>query len=59
MRRRVLFYKVTRAMVEGRENYGAVAPVMKTVAVKDWAQGYGVPLHPGAEKYYKEIGVVK
>jgi TRAP transporter TAXI family solute receptor len=54
-----VIYKVTRAMVEGRENYTAVAPVMKTVAVKDWAQGYGVPLHPGAEKYYREIGVVK
>lgn len=25
-------------------------------AVKDIA---GVPLHPGAEKYYKEIGVLK
>jgi TRAP transporter TAXI family solute receptor len=54
-----VIYKVTKAMVEGRENYTAVAPVMRSVAVKDWAQGYGVPLHPGAEKYYREIGVVK
>ncbi len=52
-------YKVTKALVEGREAMAAVAPVMRTVTAQAMAQTLGVPLHPGAEKYYKEIGVLK
>ncbi len=52
-------YKVTKAIVEGREAMIAVAPVMRTVNAQSMAQTLGVPLHPGAEKYYKEIGVLK
>ena len=54
-----VMYKVTKASVEGRENLIAVAPVMKTVTAQSMAQTLGVPLHPGAQKYYKEIGVLK
>lgn len=52
-------YKVTKAIVEGREALIPVAPVMKTVTPQSMAQTLGVPLHPGAEKYYKEIGALK
>jgi TRAP-type uncharacterized transport system substrate-binding protein len=29
------------------------------VTAKDMAQDYGLPFHPGAAKYFKEIGVLK
>jgi TRAP transporter TAXI family solute receptor len=52
-------YKVTKAIVEGRDQLATVAPVMKTVTAQTMVQTLGVPLHPGAAKYYKEIGVLK
>jgi TRAP-type uncharacterized transport system substrate-binding protein len=32
---------------------------MKGVSAKDMAQAHGQPLHPGAEKYYREAGLLK
>jgi TRAP transporter TAXI family solute receptor len=52
-------YKVTKAIVEGRENFANVAAVMKGVTPQQMAQNFGMPYHPGAEKYYKEAGLVK
>jgi hypothetical protein len=54
-----VIYKVTRAIVEGRDRFGAVAPVMKGIAPADMAHDYGLPYHPGAARYYKEIGALK
>ena len=52
-------YKVTKAIVEGRADFVHVSKVMQGVTAKDMAQDYGLPFHPGAVKYYKEIGAVK
>jgi TRAP transporter TAXI family solute receptor len=52
-------YKVTKAIVEGRGDFANVSPVMKGVTAADMAQNFGMPYHPGAEKYYKEAGVLK
>jgi TRAP transporter TAXI family solute receptor len=52
-------YKVTKAIVEGREDYGRVTAAMKGVTAKDIAESFGLPRHPGAEKYYKEVGLLK
>jgi TRAP transporter TAXI family solute receptor len=54
-----VIYKVTKAIVEGRESFGNVTAAMKGVTAKDMAQNFGLPYHPGAEKYYKEAGLVK
>jgi TRAP-type uncharacterized transport system substrate-binding protein len=32
---------------------------MKGVTAKDMAANHGQPMHPGAEKYYKEAGLLK
>jgi TRAP-type uncharacterized transport system substrate-binding protein len=32
---------------------------MKGVAAKDFAANHGMPMHPGAEKYYREAGLLK
>ena len=54
-----LIYKVTKAVVESREDFARVTAAMKGVSAKDMAQNHGVPLHPGAERYYREAGLLK
>ena len=54
-----VIYKVTKAIVEGRESFANVTAAMKGVTAKDMAQNFGLPYHPGAEKYYKEAGLLK
>jgi TRAP-type uncharacterized transport system substrate-binding protein len=54
-----VIYKVTKAIVEGRDSFAAVSPVMKGVSPADMAQNFGMPYHPGAAKYYKEAGILK
>jgi TRAP transporter TAXI family solute receptor len=52
-------YKVTKALIEGREDFARVTAAMKGVTAKDMAQNHGLPMHPGAEKYYREAGLLK
>ena len=54
-----VIYKVTKAIVEGRGDFASVSPAMKGVSPSDMAQNFGMPYHPGAEKYYKESGLLK
>ena len=52
-------YKITKAIVEGREDFGRVTAAMKGVTPKQMAESHGMPIHPGAEKYFKEAGLAK
>jgi TRAP transporter TAXI family solute receptor len=52
-------YKITKAIVEGREEFGNVTSVMKGVTAAEMAQNFDMPYHPGAEKYYREAGLLK
>jgi uncharacterized protein len=52
-------FKVAKAVVEGREDFGRVTAAMKGVSAKDMAQNHGMPYHPGAERYYREAGLLK
>jgi TRAP transporter TAXI family solute receptor len=54
-----VIYKITKAIVEGREEFGSVTSVMKGVTGADMAQNFDMPYHPGAEKYYREAGLLK
>ena len=45
--------------VLGREDFGRVTAAMKGVTANDMSQSFGMPYHPGAEKYYKEAGLLK
>jgi TRAP transporter TAXI family solute receptor len=54
-----VIYKVTKAVVEGRSEFANIAPSMKGITPADMAADYGLPFHPGAVKYYKEIGALK
>jgi TRAP transporter TAXI family solute receptor len=53
-------YKLTKALWESGAAKMAQAHAQgKNVQIKTALAGMVVPLHPGAEKYYKEVGVIK
>ncbi|MCJ7683370.1 MAG: TAXI family TRAP transporter solute-binding subunit, partial [Desulfobacteraceae bacterium] len=54
-----LVYKITKVMVENLPNFANVVSAMKGLKAEDLALDIGVPFHPGALKYYKEIGAIK
>jgi TRAP transporter TAXI family solute receptor len=53
-----LVYRITKILVENLPRFGDVVKDMKGVTAKDLAFDVGVPYHPGARKYYKEIGAL-
>lgn len=52
-------YKITKTLAEGHEYLGEVQPMWKTLKPETMPQGLVAPLHPGAEKYYREAGLLK
>jgi len=54
-----LVYNITKLLSENVDRLANVVKDMKGVTVKDLALDIGVPFHPGALKYYKEVGAIK
>ncbi|NEX60478.1 TAXI family TRAP transporter solute-binding subunit [Noviherbaspirillum galbum] len=52
-------YKMTKAMFDNLDAMTAAHVAAKSIRKEAATQGMPVPLHPGAEKYFKEIGVLK
>ncbi len=53
-------YQLTKALWEGGSDKMAQAHAKgKDVQLKTALSGMAIPLHPGAEKYYKEKGIIK
>lgn len=52
-------YKVTKAIVEGRDGFVNVTKAMAGITPQEMSRDYGLPYHPGAAKYYREIGLLK
>ncbi len=52
-------YTITKAMATQMADMVAVNKAMARMTVKDMAEDIGVPFHPGAAKYYKEVGALK
>lgn len=53
-----LVYKITKTLAENLPRFADVVKDMKGVTPKDLAFDVGVPYHPGALKYFKEIGAL-
>jgi len=53
-----LVYKMAKTMANNLPRFGDVVKDMKGVTKKDLALDVGIPFHPGALKYYKEIGAL-
>lgn len=54
-----LVYNITKILVKNLDRFGQVVKDMKGATAKDLAMDIGIPFHPGALKYYKEIGAIK
>jgi uncharacterized protein len=52
-------YKMTKSMFENLDAMVASHAAAKAIKKESAASGSPVPLHPGAEKYYKEAGLLK
>lgn len=52
-------YKMTKAMFENLDAMIAAHAAAKAINPKTAGIGSPVPLHPGAERYYKEAGLIK
>jgi TRAP transporter TAXI family solute receptor len=52
-------YKMTKGMFENQDALLAAHAAAKAIRKETAAKGSPVPLHPGAEKYYREAGLLK
>jgi len=52
-----LVYKMVKATWENLDEIHKSAVVLKTLSPKNAFAGVNLPLHPGAVKYYKEVGI--
>ncbi|GEM74307.1 TAXI family TRAP transporter solute-binding subunit [Vibrio sagamiensis] len=53
-------YNVAKAVFENFETFQRLHPAFANLKKEDMVQaGLSIPLHPGAEKYYKEVGLLK
>ena len=50
-------YEMTKAIFENLDDLAGVHPAFGRVSKDTVLDGFGAPLHPGALKYYREIGV--
>jgi len=54
-----LIYRVTKTLFENLEELRQSQEIAKEISLETALNVSGVTLHPGAERYYKEIGVLK
>jgi TRAP transporter TAXI family solute receptor len=54
-----LAYGMTKALWTNLDTLVAAHAAAKAIELKHALEGMPVPLHPGAEKYYKEVGLLK
>ena len=52
-------YKMTKAIFEHLPELQAAHAAAKAITKENAAKAPPAPLHPGAEKYYKEVGLIK
>jgi len=52
-------YGMTKALWTNLDQLTAAHSAAKAIELKSALAGMPIPLHPGAEKYYKEVGVLK
>ena len=52
-------YAMTKGMFEHLDALAAAHAAGKSIKAETAASGSPVPLHPGAERYYREAGLLK
>jgi uncharacterized protein len=54
-----LAYNMTKALYDNLETFQAAHSAAKVVSLQNAVKGMPVPLHPGAERFYREKGILK
>jgi len=54
-----LAYQMAKTMYEGIDTLYAAHNAAKVIKRENAVKGMPVPVHPGAEKYYREVGLIK
>jgi hypothetical protein len=54
-----LIYRIVKNLFDHRQEFYAIHPAAKDITPENAARIGAVPFHPGAAKYFKEIGVMK
>lgn len=54
-----LAYAMTKALYENLNTLYAAHNAAKAIKLENALKGMPVPLHPGAERYYREVGLIK
>jgi hypothetical protein len=54
-----IVYAATRALWTSVGELAAANRAARAISLRNALQGMPIPLHPGAEKYYREVGVIK
>lgn len=52
-------YSITKILFENSDKLKELVPQFENLNVETSWKNTGAPLHPGAEKYYKEVGAIK
>ncbi|MHC1727094.1 MAG: TAXI family TRAP transporter solute-binding subunit [Syntrophobacteraceae bacterium] len=52
-------YNLTKALFENQQQLASAHAKGKDINLQNAAKGVSIPFHPGAEKYYKEKGIMK
>ena len=52
-------YVITKAVVGNLQEFKNLHPALAVLTPENMLEGNSVPLHPGAERYFKEIGLIK
>lgn len=53
-----LAYEMAKQLYENLDSLAAAHNVVKDINIENAVNGMPVPIHPGAEKYYKEVGII-
>lgn len=54
-----LIYNITKAIFENLPDIHKAHSLATTISLETALEGTSIPLHPGAEKYFKEAGILK
>ena len=54
-----IVYEITKALWTSLDQLVAAHPAAKAIDLRHALEGMPLPLHPGAQKYYREIGLLK
>lgn len=54
-----LAYAMTKQLYDNLETLYAAHNAAKNIKLENAVKGMSIPLHPGAERFYKEVGVLK